>query len=109
MSSNDLTWVDELFNDESDKPSPAQADRLLDYCLHLISSSTLGHTAESLENDLIDSFLQMSRAEWDETIVMLKLNQLRVVDLYSCSQRRLSTWIRQIAIDEYTEDDKLQH
>lgn len=100
MSSSDLDWVDELLDGTTDVPSQERADHLLDYCLHLISNSTLGIAREPLEFALIDQVYTLTNDEWDQNIVMLRLNQLRVVDLYSCSQRVLSKWVRLIAFHE---------
>jgi len=53
-----------------------------------------------MEVELVDCYRDMDDFEWDELLIMLRLNQLRVVDNYSYSQRELSRWLRLIAFNE---------
>lgn len=95
----DNSWVDEFFAEDK-ATRRDDADRRLDYALALLDNSTL-RAEGSLELELVDCYRDLDPWEWDDLIVMLRLNQLRCVDNYTWSQRELARWIRLIAFNEY--------
>lgn len=99
-SDDEFGWVDELFSKEEERREPDAYNRL-NYALALFNSSTLSKGSQRFEFDLIDQHEQLSREEWSSVFKMLKLNQLRPVDMYAPSQKQIAKWIQQISIDEY--------
>lgn len=92
-------WIDELFEDGQTGQADPYVERRLDSALRLLGTSALDDT-ESLELDLVDTYLDFDRDDWDRLFDYLKINQLRVVDFYAPSQREISKWVRLIAFNE---------
>ena len=89
-------WLDELLDTQDDS---SRAEQRLDYALYLLGNSPF-RADDRMEVELVGRYRDMDDIEWDELLIMLRLNQLRVVDNYSYTQRELSRWLRLIAFNE---------
>ena len=99
-SDDEFGWVDELFSEQEEERRPSAYNRL-NYALALLDSSTLRQGSQRFEFDLIDQHESLSDEEWNCVFRMLKMNQLRPVDMYAPSQKQIAKWVKQISIDEY--------